>query len=141
MSLPVHFESYEGYFEACTQFFGEYQNLYNFANTDVLVKGIIDDIFIDNFEEIDVFEHDFDLRSETEDVAVYNDFFNKLDNLRANYNNVEANTEYEINAPLGPKKRHEIICLAKEIRRLCDNIGCDTVVDFGSGLVIYPPFY
>ncbi|KPJ10607.1 Uncharacterized protein C12orf26-like [Papilio machaon] len=134
MSLPGHFDSYEGYFDACTQFFEEYENLYNFANTDVLVKGIIDDICIDNFKDVDVFEPDFDLRSETEDIEVFNDFFNKLDKLQVEYNNVELNTEYKINAPLGPKKKHEIICLAKEIGRLCDNIGCDTVVDFGSGL-------
>ncbi|KPI96698.1 Uncharacterized protein C12orf26-like [Papilio xuthus] len=134
MSLPEQFNSYESYFDACTQFFEEYQNLYNFANTDVLVKGIIDDIRIDNFKDVDVFEHNFELRSEGENIKLFNDFFNKLDKLKVKYNNIEIDTEYKINAPLGPKKKHEIICLAKEIGTLCNNIGCDTVVDFGSGL-------
>lgn len=136
MSVPQHFSTFEDYFEQCTAFFEEYQNLYNFANTDVLVKGVLENIHFDELKDIDVYNDDFDIRREAEDNGYLNAFFNKLDKLQVNYDFVdECNDEFTIDVPLTLKKKHEIVHLAREIGKLCSRIGCDTVVDFGSGLV------
>ncbi|CAH2056586.1 unnamed protein product, partial [Iphiclides podalirius] len=135
MTVPPHFSSYEEYFEQCTAFFEEYQSLYNFANTDVLVKSVLGSIPIDNLNGVDVLNEGFDIRRAAESSVYLSGFFNKLDKLQANYEFIEEhNEEYTTDVPLGPKKKHEILSLAKEIEKLCSRTGCDTVVDFGSGL-------
>ncbi|XP_068622047.1 methyltransferase-like protein 25B [Battus philenor] len=133
MTLPPCFDSYDDYFEESTAFFEEYQHLYNFANTDILIKGVLDDICIDDLINIDVYKDDFNIRNEIDDPFI-DEFFNKLDRLHADYSFVEEQDVHTINVPLGPKKKHEIVYLATEIAKLCEKIGCDTVVDFGSGL-------
>ncbi|CAK1593565.1 unnamed protein product [Parnassius mnemosyne] len=136
MTLPQHFAHFEQYFEQCTIFFEEYQHLFNFANTDILVKGVLESIPIENLKTVDVYEDDFNLRTEAENNVFLMNFFDKLDKLQANHDFIDYqnNIEYTIEVPLGPKKKHEIVYLANEIGKLCNKIGCNTVVDFGSGL-------
>ncbi|XP_031770315.2 methyltransferase-like protein 25B [Galleria mellonella] len=134
MSLPNVFDKSENYFEECLTFFNEYQYLYSCANTDILVNNILEEIQVENLDDLDVFDKKFNLK-DSEGVFL-NKFFNKLERLSVAHNTFidDSSLSETIDAPLSPKKKHEIIYLAKEIRDVCEESGCDTIVDFGSGL-------
>ncbi|KAJ8707287.1 hypothetical protein PYW08_011421 [Mythimna loreyi] len=132
MSLPQYFENPEEYFDESLKFFQEYDYLFSNPNTDLLVHNILDRITIKD-EDIDVFNKDFDLSS-TDDQFL-SEFFNKLKKLQVFYDDIGDNSlENNINVPVSPKKKHEILFLAKEVKEACERVGCDVVVDFGSGL-------
>lgn len=135
MSLPKSFQTPPEYLENCLKFFNEYQHLYNFPNTDLLIENVLYKINIENLADIDVFDCNFNLR----DVKnmYLDDFFEKLDKLVPNYGEFveDKYSKLVFDAPLSVKKKHEVLYLANEIRRLCDEMNCSIVVDFGSGLV------
>lgn len=134
MSLPQQFSTPQEYFEEIMNFFKEYQYLFNFANTDVLVKNILDIIDITKLENIDVLEKDFDLPSNCS-LEFLNGFFEKIDKFKFEYEDFLNDIEDNVDVPLSPKKAHEIVYMAKEIADVCEQSPCDVVVDFGSGLV------
>lgn len=135
MSLPQHFDNPVEYFEECLKFFRVYQYLYDFPNTDILIHDIFDKITIKD-EEIDIFEENFDLTAVNDEFL--NSFFTKLKRLQVFYTDFQENSlENIVNVPLSPKKKHEIIYLAGEIKVMCENVGSEVVVDFGSGLVSF----
>lgn len=134
MSLPQQFSTPQNYFEEVINFFKEYQYLFNFANTDILVKNILDIIDITKLENIDLFEKDFDLPSNCS-FEFLNGFFEKLDKFKFEYGDFQKDIEDKVDVPLSPKKAHEIVYMAKEIADVCEQSPCDVVVDFGSGLV------
>ncbi|CAG9573618.1 unnamed protein product [Danaus chrysippus] len=131
MALPVKFEEPIDYFTKCLQCFKEYQYLFKFPNTDLLTENVLECIEID---EIDfTINESCDLRST---VCNYLDtFFEKFDRLKSEYTTIKhTDLDFLLNVPLSPKKKHEITYLAKEIKDFCEEINCETVVDFGSGL-------
>lgn len=133
MSLPQNFKNAEEYFEECLKFFQEYQYLFNYPNTDILIHNILDKITI-NDEEIEIFDKYLDLSTIADDFL--STFFMELKKLQVFYQDIQEDAlECSMNVPVSPKKKHEIIYLAKEIKGVCENVGCDVVVDFGSGLV------
>lgn len=132
MSLPPHFETPEEYFKECLQFFQEYQYLFSQPNTDVLIHRILEKITIKD-ENIQVFDDNFDVT--TVDDEFLNNFFVKLKRLEVFYEDVEHGLDWCVNIAVSRKKQHEIIYLVKEIKEMCEQVECDTVVDFGSGLV------
>lgn len=139
MSLPSYFDTAEDYFDYALKFFQQHQHLFNFENIKVLTLDIIQKVDIENLDE--VFDGEFTL-----DVARQNTYLNEfLDECGRISRNVEEfirddDLEQEYSVPLTPKKKHEIVYLAKEIDSICKDTNCDTVVDFGSGLVSYPIF-
>lgn len=140
MSLPDSFETAEEYFESSIKFFKEYQFLYNFHNTDVLLNNILDQIQVsDDLENIYDFQQAWKLKHE--DHTFMNEFYRSAEKIKTQYENFVSNDRLEryqtVNGPLSDKKRHEILYLANEIKDLCDKVGCSTVVDFGSGLVSF----
>lgn len=137
MSLPLTYDHPTRYFEDSLSFFRQYQRLYNFPNTDVLVNKILDEIEVEKLENLDVFGKDFDLSTEANNDGFLNDFFTQLKRLTVRYDdfNEDEYLESKVEVPVSPKKRHEIVYLVKEIANICEESGCDTVVDFGSGLV------
>ncbi|KAI8441297.1 hypothetical protein MSG28_014925, partial [Choristoneura fumiferana] len=133
MALPTSFEHPEDYFQDCLAFLKEYQYLYNFPNTDILVHDVLKHIDVQNMQTLEVFHKDFKLPTD-----LLNNFFEKLSRLTAVHDEFEEvdNLENVVNIPCGvsPKKRHEIAYLANEVKQVCEKNGCDVVVDFGSGL-------
>lgn len=137
---PVFHDQPEEYFEECLKFFEEFQHLYIVPNTNLIVKNVLDSIPIRGLENVDVFEAGFDLSKNINNNYLRN-FFSKIKRLKISYTDFEdENLDFLTEVPLGPKKKHEIVYLAKEIDVICKEIGCDTVVDFGSGLVRFPFF-
>lgn len=134
MSLPQQFSTPQDYFEEVISFFKEYQYLFNFANTDILVKNILDVIDITNLENVDVLEKDFNLRLNC-NFEFLNGFFEKRDKFKFEYGEFHKDIEDKVDVPVSPKKAHEIVYMAKEIADVCEQSPCDVVVDFGSGLV------
>lgn len=134
MSLPQQFSTPQDYFEEVIKFFNEYQYLFNFANTDILVKNVLDIIDITKLENVDVFEKDFDLPSNC-NLEFLHGFFEKLDDFKVEYGDFQNDIEDKVDVPVSPKKAHEIVYMAKEIADVCERSPCDVVVDFGSGLV------
>lgn len=135
MALPASFVTPEEYFEESLRFFKEYQDLYNFSNTEILVKNVLDYIDIQDVENLNIYDENFNL--EIIDDHFLKTFFKRVRRLRVHQNEFAGDTALEdiFDVPLSPKKKHEIVYLAKEIKESCVNIGCNTVVDFGSGLV------
>lgn len=134
MSLPKEFTTPQDYFEEVIEFFNAYQHLFNFANTDILVRNILNSIDIEELENVDVLEKDFDLSSNCS-VEFLNSFFEKLDKFKIQYADFENDIHDKVEVPVSPKKAHEIVYMAKEIGNVCVQSLCDVVVDFGSGLV------
>ncbi|KAM3955781.1 methyltransferase-like protein 25B [Aphomia sociella] len=134
MSLPNSFNSSEDYFKECLAFFMEYQVLYNCANTDILVNDVLEQIRIENLDELDVFDVNFKLNDQG--IVFLNEFVSKLERLKVVYEEFvdDASPSEIVHVPLSIKKKHEIIFLAKEIKNICEVNGCETIVDFGSGL-------
>lgn len=138
MSLPQYFNNPEKYFEECLKFFQEYQYLFNNPNTDLLIHNLLDKITVKD-EAVDVFGKDFDLSSIDDEFL--SAFFTKLKKLQVFYDDIqEDSSENDINVPVSLKKKHEILHLAKQIQEACEYIGCEVVVDFGSGLVRFEDF-
>uniref|UniRef100_A0A2H1VDH6 SFRICE_005615 n=1 Tax=Spodoptera frugiperda TaxID=7108 RepID=A0A2H1VDH6_SPOFR len=131
MSLPPHFETPEEYFTECLQFFQEYQYLFSQPNTDVLIHRILERITISD-ENMQVFDENFDITAVDDEFL--NKFFVKLKRLEVFYEDVEHDLDWCVNIAVSRKKQHEIIYLVKEIKEMCEQVECDTVVDFGSGL-------
>ncbi|CAG4964178.1 unnamed protein product [Colias eurytheme] len=135
MALPVSFQDPEDYFDECFEFFIEYEYLYNFPNTHLLITDTLNRIDIDGLEDIDIFARNFDpFKCQLNDYL--NNLIQKLGRLRNESSKFEedGNLDMYVEAPLGPKKKHEIMYLAKEIGAACKDVGCETVIDFGSGL-------
>lgn len=133
MSLPSSFSTPIDYFKECLTFFDDYQFLYNCPNTDLLVNNVLDQINIENLENIDIFDKHFDIKACRE--TFLDDFFTKLDKFTVVYDVFERVCDGAVDAPLSAKKKHEIEHLVKEIEDMCEHSGCETVVDFGAGLV------
>lgn len=135
MTLPEHFATPEDYFEECHKFFDEYQGLYNFANTEILVRNVLNHINMQGLENLEIYEENFDLQLVNDEFL--NRFFEKLNRLKAYHDDFIEDKDLEdiFDVPLSPKKKHEIVYLAREIKNSCEHTGCDTIVDFGSGLV------
>ncbi|XP_050679207.1 methyltransferase-like protein 25B isoform X2 [Leptidea sinapis] len=132
MSLPPSFHNSSDYFEACLKFFAEYEYLYNFPNTDILVNNVLDHIDITGLENVNT--NDFVINM-TPRNDYLNDFFTKLSKLQVDLNDFdEDEVKFVSDAPLSLKKKHEILYLSKEVALLCEDTECDTVVDFGCGL-------
>lgn len=135
MALPTSFGNPEDYFQECLAFLKEYQFLYNFPNTDVLVHDVFKHIDIQNIETHEVFHKDFELPTD-----YLNNFFEKLSRLTVVHDEFKEVGELEnvvdIHCGVSPKKKHEIVYLASEVQRVCEENECDVVVDFGSGLVM-----
>lgn len=134
MSLPHQFSTPQDYFEGVINFFKEYQYLFNFPNTDILIKNILDIIDITKFENVDVLEKDFDLPTNC-NLEFLNGFFEKLNKFKFEYGDFQKYIDDIVEVPVSPKKAHEIVYMAKEIADVCEQSPCDVVVDFGSGLV------
>ncbi|RVE48743.1 hypothetical protein evm_006517 [Chilo suppressalis] len=135
MSCPPSFESAEQYLEECTQFFKEFRHVFCHQNNEVLVHHVLDNIDVCNIESVDVFDKKFDITSLITDDDYLNRFFSTLDRLKVNYEDVEEKDfDEDLEAPLSPKKKYEILNLVKEVVNLCENNNCDLLVDFGSGL-------
>ncbi|XP_037295747.1 protein RRNAD1-like [Manduca sexta] len=134
MSLPSNIYNPEDFFNKCVEFFNDYQFLYNFPNTDILVKNVLEQIHVENLQDIDVFQEDFDIKN-IKDTFI-KDFFDEIQNIQPNYNEVEEDQCLEgvMSVPVSAKKKHEIVYLAREIKYSCKQIDCNVVVDFGSGL-------
>ncbi|KAH9632556.1 hypothetical protein HF086_012363 [Spodoptera exigua] len=131
MSLPPHYETPEEYFKECLQFFRDYQYLFSYPNTDILIHRILEKIAI-NDEDMQVFDENFDITAVEDDYLAI--FFVNLKKMQVCYEDVEEVLDAGVNMAVSPKKKHEIIYLAKEIEEMCEQVNCDTVVDFGSGL-------
>lgn len=131
MSLPESFDNPEEYFEESLKFFHEYQYLFNYPNTDILVHNILDKITIQDVDT-DVFSENFDLSASDDEFL--KTFLARLEKMQVSYKDIDENLDSNINVPVSAKKKHEIIYLAREIKEMCDHVGCDVVVDFGSGL-------
>lgn len=132
MALPGAFENEKDYFEECLQFLDEYQYLFKFSNVDILTQNVLDNI--------EVSDGNFDILNDDVDITQINNefldrFFTKLKRLQVFYEDFEPDgLEIDLSIPASRKKKHEIICLAKEIKDICEQIECDVVVDLGSGL-------
>lgn len=136
MSLPESFANPEDYFQEVLVFLRDYQHLYNFPNTKLLSSNCLEQISLEGLEDRDLFDEEVHLNEIAENNSALREILTKIERLRVNYEEIEVNEELtELDAPLSVKKKHEIIYLAQEIKETCDRVGCDTVVDFGSGLV------
>ncbi|CAK1548770.1 unnamed protein product [Leptosia nina] len=135
MSLPASHKCPQEYFEECLNFLIEFEHLYNFPNTDILIENTLDKIDIRGLEPVDVLDESFTLANFLCNDYLNNLFF-KLNRLEINNMEFVADTDSEllVEAPISQKKKHEIFYLAKEIGRICKDVNCNTVVDFGSGL-------
>lgn len=133
MALPSGFEGPEEYFEKFINFLQRYEYFFNFPNTDLLVNHCLDKIEMD-FQEIDIFKENFDIRGL--DCEYVMDFFENFDKFVVRYDEFkEKELRFQTDVPLSVKKKHEIAYLAREIEDVCKTVQCDSVVDFGSGLV------
>ncbi|CAF4832499.1 unnamed protein product [Pieris macdunnoughi] len=134
MALPTAFHEPHEYFEECLKLFEEYQHLYIFPNTDLIVKQVLENISVQGLEHVDVFDESFDLSKNICNDYLRN-FFLKTRRLKIRYSEFqEQNLQFFIDAPLSLKKKHEITYLSEEIDVVCKMTGCETVVDFGAGL-------
>lgn len=133
MALPPHFKGSAQYFEEILKMFYKYEHLFNFPNTDVLINNTFDHIDIE-LENIDVFNESFEIFAlKSKYLQAFFDNYEKFKPIMEQFRDEEL--DFLIDAPLSCKKKHEISYLAKEIAALCEEVNCDTVVDFGSGLV------
>lgn len=136
MSLPPSFASATDYFEECLAFLRDNQHLYNFQNIKLLSSDCLEMINLDGLEQIHWSREEVTLQEMAKTNSQIECVMTKADRLTARYDGgVEDNEDVEVEAPLGVKKAHEIKRLAREISEICLRAGCDTVVDFGSGLV------
>lgn len=136
MSLPEAFNSPVEYFEESMSFFHGQQHLYNFANIRILSSDCFDKTDVTGLEDVDLFDKQLTLQKIIEKNASFKALLENIQRLSVDTGRVErSDQEDDINVPLGTKKRHEIVHLAKVITEVCETIGCSTVVDFGSGLV------
>ncbi|XP_041986865.1 protein RRNAD1-like isoform X2 [Aricia agestis] len=133
MTLPASFASASEYFEEVLTFLSEYQHLYKFPNTDILIENVLDEIPASS-DDLDVYDDLFDLRNVTDEY--FTNIFPKLDRLTPNCQDFTADDRLElvIDVPLSLKKKHEIVYLANELSNVCEQTRCNTIVDFGSGL-------
>lgn len=135
MSLPKAFATPEDYFEACFDFFTKYKFILDGPNTDILINKTLNNIDIPDLQCLDVYDENFTLNG-LKDIEYFKDFCTALERLSVLYGDVEERTNnIELEAPVGPKKKYEVITLAKEVEDICYIYGCDTVIDVGSGLV------
>ncbi|CAH2083897.1 unnamed protein product [Euphydryas editha] len=133
MALPYGFASPTEYFKECLIFLRKYQHLFNFPNTDLLLRNVLDKIDIDCLDDFDIFADDFEISKIR--CSYLLDFYENLSKLKVKYEEfVNKDLEFLIDVPLSVKKKHEIAYLAEEIDLLCKETQCNTVVDFGSGL-------
>lgn len=129
----------EEYFEEVLSFLKRYQVLYNYANTDILVLNVLEKIkeeFSDQIDQIQFDVFDFDIASLKGNLFL-NSLLGKIRDLDNVGHVTEECVEYfeDIgDVPVGPKKKHEIINLSKAVFDLCQEVGCNLVVDLGSGL-------
>lgn len=139
MSLPETFETSHEYFEEAVQFFREYQHLYNFPNTKLLLTDCLDRIDLDGLDKFDVFEIGTTLEAIADKNLSIRRLLDRISRLSVDYGSFESKEDLEsmVDAPMGVKKMHEVTYLVNEIQDFCEETGCDTVVDFGSGLVSY----
>ncbi|KAL0809492.1 hypothetical protein ABMA28_011039 [Loxostege sticticalis] len=134
MSLPKAFATPEDYFEACFDFFTKYKFILDGPNTDILINKTLNNIDIPDLQCLDVYDENFTLNG-FKNIEYFKDFCTALENLSVLYGDVEERTNnIELEAPVGPKKKYEVITLAKEVEDICYIYGCDTVIDVGSGL-------
>ncbi|KAL4710347.1 hypothetical protein ACJJTC_003744 [Scirpophaga incertulas] len=135
MTYPPEFASVDIYLEECVQFFKKYQYIFCYQNTDVLVENVLANISVSNLGDLDVFNADFKIEDLRAGDEYFDEFFAKLDKLKVLLDDVDMNEyDYDFDAPLSPKKRYEIVNLAKEVGDLCEASNCDIVVDFGAGM-------
>lgn len=132
MALPTKFQNGDQYFECAANFFKAHQNLFNFPNIRVLTLNILDNINV-GFSE-DVFDASFNLNKVKDDCFI-NEFLNNCELLSGGFGEFcRVGDLADVEVPLGPKKKHEIVHMTKEIMNLCIESDCNIVVDFGSGL-------
>ncbi|CAG9794132.1 unnamed protein product [Diatraea saccharalis] len=135
MSFPSSFESAEKYLDECTAFFKEFRYVFCHQNNEVLVKNVLDHINVCNFESVDVFDKNFDITRLIQDDDYLKRFFFTWDRLQVHFDDVEEKDfDNDIEAPVSPKKRYEVLNLVNEVVNICENYNCDLLVDFGSGL-------
>uniref|UniRef100_A0A1E1WKS0 Methyltransferase domain-containing protein n=1 Tax=Pectinophora gossypiella TaxID=13191 RepID=A0A1E1WKS0_PECGO len=138
MSLPAHFETPEDYFKESIQFFRQYERLFNFANTEILVHKILDLIIIEDahFKDVNIFDKDFDLPKNSDDNEFLRTFFERIGKFKVDHKEIVTDVDFgnNIDVPVSPKKKHEIVYLANELKKVCEENSCEIVVDFGSGL-------
>ncbi|KAK9873945.1 hypothetical protein WA026_002298 [Henosepilachna vigintioctopunctata] len=142
MSLPSTYYNIYKYFDDALTFLKEYEWIYNYPNTDVLVEGFLQKIpedWRDYFRNIGF--------SNLRDIALhqvkgdcpqsFKIFLYKLQHLTSTSGSYEIKQSENIlshNCGLSMKKKHEIEMLAPVVAELCEKTNSKHVIDIGAGL-------
>ncbi|RZC31870.1 presequence protease, mitochondrial [Asbolus verrucosus] len=141
MALPTYYNNVKDYFEDTLNFLKAYHWLYSYPNTHVLVNNVFDQFpaewppYLRNLTSEGL--NDLARGHSLEDAPKsLEEFLKKVKKLKMITVLKDANVDFTFpnNSGLSIKKKHEIVALAPLIKEICDESGCDFIVDVGTGL-------
>ncbi|XP_071054409.1 methyltransferase-like protein 25B [Onthophagus taurus] len=147
MAIPQSYTDSKTYMHDCLQFLNDYQWIYNYPNTHILVNKIFEKIPLDWVEYFNKFNtNDFNslalgIVNENAPLSL-KQFLRKLDNLKPKFElkTLPENISFTFpkNISIGIKKKHEILCLSSVVDRICRDKDVKSVLDVGCGLGYLP---